>query len=178
MNRIVVFFMMIIAFSKLNAPIYGGEVCYYIEAGEELNSSTYVRVFKFAGEKIVDTGGPKNEVTNKMRQSKTYWEDELERMLDKNQRASYESSLSTSYREVYSTDWKGVFTYIPTGGLSGYWGCPKIGTIYYAFALDKKSIILWREDNNGEIKGEKIHYVRINKNELEPKATNRYFLYE
>lgn len=179
MNKILVIILFLFSFYEIDAQIYGGDVCYYIEAGQDLNSSTYIRIFKFAGRKIAQTWGNKNDVTDKIRQSKSFWEDELARKIDKVQNVmEYESSLSTSSREVYSEDWKGDFQYIRTGPLTGYWDCPKVGTRYYAFSTDKKSIIVWRENKNGEIRGDKVHYVRISKSELEPKATNRDFLYE
>lgn len=179
MNKILVIIFFLFSFCKIEAQIYGGDVCFYIEAGQDLNSSTLIRIFKFAGRKIAQTWGHNESVTDKIRQYRNFWEDELAGKIDKNQNVlKYESSLSTSSREVYSQDVVGDFQYIRTGPFTGYWEYPKIGTCYYAFSTDKKSIIIWSENKNGEIKGDKVYCVRINKSELEPKATNRDFLYE
>lgn len=44
--------------------------------------------------------------------------------------------------------------------------------------MDKSSLIEWTETYNGEKYSEERDYIRINKAELMPKATNRDFLYE
>lgn len=45
MNKILVIILFLFSFYEIDAQIYGGDVCYYIEAGQDLNSSTYIRIF-------------------------------------------------------------------------------------------------------------------------------------
>ena len=81
--------------------------------------------------------------------------------------SNYDSSLSTTKRVVYKyRQSSGGFTFIPNIDC------------YYAYSKDKSSLIEWTETYNGEKLSEERYYIRINKAELMPKATNRDFLYE
>lgn len=178
MFRVLFFIAFILSFCKVEAQIYKGDVCYYVEAGSNISSSTTIYMVKFSGRRIVSESDSKSTVTEKLRESSSYYDKKLDKLLESPKNGyDYNTSLSTSSKEVYSTESLGMPVLVQTGMFSWEWQQPKNGYIYKAFSKDAKSMITWFENNSGEIKS-KSYYVKIDKSDLLPKAVNRDFLYE
>lgn len=178
MIRIFFFIAFILSFCKVEAQIYESDVCYYVSAGSDINSSTTIHMIKFSGRRIVCASDSKSTVTEKFRESSSYYDKKLDKLLENpNNGLNYNTSLSTSSREVYSCKWTGLPELVSTGMFSAEWRTTKYGYAYRAFSKDTKSMIIWEENKHGEIT-DKSYYVKIDKSDLLPKAVNRDFLYE
>lgn len=153
-------------------------MCYYVSAGSDISSSTTIYMVKFSGRRIVCMSDSKSTATEKFSESSSYYDKKLDKLLENpNNGLDYNTSLSTSSKEVYSCEWTGMPVLVSTGMFSSEWRTPKYGYTYRAFSKDTKSMIIWQENKSGEIKG-KSYYVKIDKSDLLPKAVNRDFLYE
>lgn len=178
--RKILFIMLTLlgVFCNVHSQIYNSGICYYIKAGSDLNSSSKIYIAKFSGERVVCWSYTKSEVTTKLRESPSYWENKLNKALqDPSNCFKYNSSLSTSSKEVYSRIWKGEARYVQTGTFSWEWRSQTLGYTYKAFSMDTKSMIAWDEDKSGDIK-DKTYWIKIDVSELSPQAKNYDFLYE
>lgn len=174
MIRIFFFIAFILSFCKVEAQIYKSDVCYYVSAGSDISSSTTIYMVKFSGRRIACASASKSIVTEKLSESSSYWDKDLDELPDNG--FEYNPSLSTSSKEVYSCELTGPSELVGYG-MCFEWRKPKYGYKYRAFSKDTKSMIIWEENKSGEIKG-KSYYVKIDKSDLLPKAVNRDFLYE
>ncbi len=180
MKRIFVT-IMVIAFVQIaiNAQIYGSSEYYYVPAGVNLTDNTQIYVVYFNGHRLVSTEKSRSFVVNKLSESSSYWLREMKRILENPSNGSkYNSSLSTSAREVYENEWYGSQTssYDPYSG-SWTWNQPVLGKYFKAFSKDKSSMIMWRERKNSSTVQNKTYYKLVSKDELTP-ASNHDFLYE
>lgn len=177
MKRILLTMLLgILLHQVVNAQIYSSVVSYYAPAGEDLTSSTTITCVKFSGEQMVFISESKSTMCNRLQESPSYYNNKLNKQLENPKSGrKYKSSISTSSKEVYhtvNTAWPP--TYIPDMW-GGHYDYRKIGDCYTAFSKDLKEMIMWNENNNGEITYKK-YYVRIQESELKPKAANRDFL--
>ena len=164
MKKILFVLVMAMFAIYAKAQLYSSEVHFYIEAGADIsNGSTLVEVVKFEGNHVYVKAQSVHDIKQALRSNSYYDTDVKKHALVSN----YDSSLSTTKRVVYKyRQYNNGFTFIPNIDC------------YYAYSKDKSSLIEWTETYNGERLSEERYYIRINKAELMPKATNRDFLYE
>lgn len=147
------------------AQLYSSEVHFYIEAGADISdASTIVDVVKFEGNHVYVKLQSVRDIKIALKSNSNYYDTYVKKHAFV---LNYDSSLSTTKRVVYKhRQYNNGFTFIPNVDC------------YYAYSMDKSSLIYWTETYNGEKDSEERYYIRINKAELMPKATNRDFLYE
>lgn len=158
------------------AQIYHSGVCYYIPAGENLTSSTDVRVVKFTGSRVVLVSASRSTICSNLQDNRYYYEEKLEKDAENpNNGYKYNSSLSTTSKEVYYDKW----TSWPPRWVPDMWGghnvYDELGYWYRAFSKDLKEMIFWKETKSGNIV-DKMYFIRISEEDLKPKAVNRDFL--
>ena len=119
MIRIFFFIAFILSFCKVEAQIYESDVCYYVSAGSDISSSTTIYMVKFSGRRIVCTSDSKSTATEKFSESSSYYDKKLDKLLENpNSGLDYNTSLSTSSKEVYSCEWTGMPVLVSTGMFS------------------------------------------------------------
>ncbi len=165
MKKILFVLVMAMFAIYAKAQLYSSEVHFYIEAGADIsNGSTLVEVVKFEGNHVYVKAQSVHDIKQALRSNSNYYDTDVKKHALV---SNYDSSLSTTKRVVYKyRQYNNGFTFIPNIDC------------YYAYSKDKSSLIEWTETYNGERLSEERYYIRINKAELMPKATNRDFLYE
>ena len=165
MKKILFVLVMAMFAIYAKAQLYSSEVHFYIEAGADIrNGSTLVEVVKFEGNHVYVKAQSVHDIKQALRSNSNYYDTDVKKHALV---SNYDSSLSTTQRVVYKyRQYNNGFTFIPNIDC------------YYAYSKDKSSLIEWTETYNGERLSEERYYIRINKAELMPKATNRDFLYE
>ena len=167
---------------SVKSQIYSSDPCFYVSVNEDIANASRVGIVMFKGERLYVfvpsgwsySGGfqvEKERVVKLLKQNPTSFDNIQNYSKDEqNHKWVYDSSLSTTKREVYKN-------YSPAY-YSPFWGrYIDEQTEYYAVSPDKSSIIYWVEEN-GRISGTKSYYIKIDKEQLLPKAINRDFLYE
>lgn len=149
----------------VKAQLYSSEIHFYIKAGADISdASTMVDVVKFEGNHVYVKLQSVRDIKIALKSNSNYYDTYVKKHAIV---SNYDSSLSTTKRVVYKyRQYNNGFTFIPNEDY------------YFAYSMDKSSLITWTETYNGEKDSEEIYYIRINKTELMPKATNRDFLYE
>lgn len=147
------------------AQLYSSEIHFYIEAGADIsNGSTQVHVAKFEGNHAYIKYQCVRDIKKALKSNSNYYDTDVKKNFTV---LNYDSSLSTTKRVVYKRrQYNNGWTFIPNVDS------------YYAFSKDKSSLIEWLETYDGEKYDKESYYIRIDKAELMPKATNRDFLYE
>lgn len=166
MKKIIFILAMAMFVIYAKAQLFSSEVHFYIEAGADIsNGSTIVEVVKFEGNHVYVKAQSVYKIKEALNSNRNYYDTDVKKYAHV---SNYDSSLSTTKRVVYKyrQHSSGMFTFIPNIDC------------YYAYSKDKSSLIEWTETYNGEKLSEERYYIRINKAELMPKATNRDFLYE
>ena len=173
------------------AQLYGSDVYYYVPAGVSITDQTLVIPVYFNGDNIVlDYSYDCSNYTRKgiiesLNNDSNYLLDKL-KLWSENPKNScyyeYNSSMSTSSKEVYErkwkSDWRTVTIPQPFGFPTVQSVRDDLGYYYCAFSHDKNSLITWRErKSTGSIESKK-YYKRVDVKDLMPKAANRDFLYE
>ena len=146
---------------SVHAQIYHSGVCYYIPAGEDLTSSTEVNIVKFTGSRSIAISDRKSTICSNLQDNRYYYERKLEEYAENPKSGlKYNSSLSTTSKEVYYDTWTSwPPRYIPDVW-GGHYDYEKLGYIYRAFSKDLKEMIIWRETKSGNIEGKK-YFIRI-----------------
>ncbi len=173
MKRII--FLLFLAFvcNDLKAQIYHSEICFYMRAGAPLTENTDITIISFDGETIKAGVQKKRAITAKLKESADYWDDWMQKISNW---GKYDSDISTSSREVYTTSWDGPEIAYYNNPWDNGVSSNRIGTIYRAFSNDLSSYIIWRQKNNSETIEDKRHYKRIDKSELMPNENLYDFL--
>lgn len=198
MNRLVFTILMVLASFHAKAQVYSSEACFYIEAGEDISYTEYVCVLLFKNStlyigtsannlhKYILSLKSRGEIVNKGKGLRREWGGvtdflkEDPNYYDKlpNYRTyfnsciyEYDSSLSTSKREVYKHVTDAYYSPFHQRRMEEE-------ICYIAVAPDKSSVIFWVE-TGGRISYGRTYYTRIEKDDLiGGKAINRDFLYE
>ncbi len=172
-----------------NAQIYDSDVHYYIKAGDDMNSSTIVKIIKYNGSELKYTSAKLSDFLSKIGRNEDYYEDYL---LNKGGKYKYNSSISTSSREVYEQKREGEtqqrhtgqYNYVNLGmGITMpseiiVFEKPLFGYNYYGVSPNADTIVYWQEDKNRSNVTNKTYWKEVQLEDLKPKAANRDFLYE
>lgn len=177
------------------AQLYGSDVYYYVPAGESITDQTIVIPVYFNGDNIIfcyhfddnNYNYRRSHIIKHLNEDSRYFIDKLKLWSENPSNSKYyeyNSSLSTTTREVYEKKWIGntphTYSTGPVGGPPTKWGVyyDNLGYMYAGFSKDKNSLIIWRErKSTGSIENKK-YYKRVDVKDLMPKAANRDFLYE
>lgn len=170
MKRIVLFTLMVLVSFYAKAQLYSSEACFYVRAGVDMSDEgqEYCYVYYFDGNNLYQYATSLSIMKDILRKNPNHFEN------GKNMYTNpyiYDKSRTTNSYHVYTQHHPektiNMFTHF----------------VHYpenfecvAVSKDKSSIITWTEEK-GEIHS-KISYVRIDKDQLLPKAINRDFLYE
>lgn len=144
------------------AQVYSGGTVYYKQTNTSVN---YLSIWEFNG----------RQALYKCRSSSpTESQSSIKQVLEKSPNAFDNHSIPGSYK--VDGGWIQVIqaTYrpdIPSSDRSVY----KVNSFYMAVSSDLSTMISWTENSNGEIEN-KRYFVRIDKEELLPKAINYDFL--
>ena len=160
---------------SVSAQINDDEVYFYIEAGQELKSSTKIQIIKCDGDILKIASESMSKVSEKLAKSEDFYN---EYFLNNGTKWKYNSSMSTSSKEVYQSSWTSGPNLVQTGQFSCDWVYTKIGMYYRAISTNKESMISWREKDNSSDILDKTYWKRIERKDLKPKSVNRDFLYE
>ena len=175
----VIFYVIIVAEGSSFAQIYGSEECYYAEAGRSYPDY----VVRFEGSRGVWLKYQNvSTIKSNLAKSSSYYTDET--WTDGRNDATlwtYDSSKSTSSREVYSrkkySQQLNMFG-MPYDQYGNLLPSRHSGYEFVAFSKDKSSFIRWSEPLNnydGKVENKRT-YTRVPKIDLLPKSVNYDFL--
>lgn len=179
MKKIILILLGVLLHQVIFAQIYSNAVNYYSPAGEDLKNSTTIYCVKFSNKRMVYDQTNKSTASRKLQENNFYYRNLLDKRLENpNSGEKYEPKISTNSKEVYHETLLSPYGILQGdmflyGGWHYYY--PPIGNRYTAFTKDLKEMIIWEENNEGDITFKK-YYIKIQESDLKPKAVNRDFL--
>lgn len=148
--------MVIAVHFGMNAQLY-----YFVESGTNVSSNTKVMMVYVSGIKCYSTSKKASEISSKLYSDSSYWEDWMSERLSKaDEPFEYDSSLSTSSYEVYSSPWRGEGQWVSDFSWEKTKGS-RIGDYYRGISSDGKTCIVWKQRKNSNEVLNKTYYESI-----------------
>lgn len=143
-----------------SAQIYYSDICFYVKSSDSSSTKVYAVEFNGSYAKIAETSI--SSVRKNLTNNADYYDDYF---LNSGKECDYNSKLSTTSREVYKSEYDGYTYFDPI------MGCIQMGYNawqFFAFSLDKDSMIRWEEvKSTGQMRN-KVYYKRVGVNYFFP----------
>ena len=167
MKRIALLSIMMLIALCSQAQIYSSEACFYIPAGENLNSRPTLTIIVFKGNQLLQGGDWLPQAQSRLRDDTNIYE---KRRLDPyyGDIYTYNSSLSTNYEYVY-TRYVAEYT-------DSFYPWTRHPSVSSKLIFNKDNSTLVRMSKHGDGDWNKWYYIRIPKSEVISPGLNNGFI--